>query len=198
MHCAHPAAAVLSTRLAVLVTACVLTASGCGSDDPTGSRSAGPPARDTGRPSAVSATPPGPGERTGADVRGPEEIPTDDRGPTRRYRVLVAAVDPARRTVTVDPVQFFTGADARRACRQDHVPGHRGGLCDSFYYRDSDPRRYTLQVPAGAEVTLLADGCSDSRPATLDRVRVELAELVLFTLDITDGAVTRLAGTCPD
>lgn len=139
-------------------------------------------------PSGAPSGAPGSG-RSAVD---PEVISGDGR-----WHVLVWEVDPAAGTVNVDAVQLFTGAAAGRACAEDGVPGHRGGLCDAYYLRDRSPRRWTLPVDPDATVTLLARPCAGPRPATLRQVAGGLARHRFFRLATAAGRVTHLTESCP-
>lgn len=113
-----------------------------------------------------------------------------------RQHVLVRRVDPAASTVTVDVVQLLTGPAAARACAEDGVPAHRGGLCDTYYLRDRSPRLATLPVRPGADVR--AGSCTGPRPATLRQLAAGLPRHRFFRLEFTAGAVTGLAPVCPE
>lgn len=150
---------------------------------------------------ALSACAPAP---AATDPGGPSGSATPDAAAdpevisaAGRWHVLVRQVDPAAGTVTVDAVQLFTGAAAGRACAEDGVPGHRGGLCDAYYLRDRSPRRWTLPVRPDAAVTLLAGPCAGPRPATLRQVAGGLARHRFFRLTTAAGRVTHLTETCP-
>lgn len=135
----------------------------------------------------------GPADRpaaTGVPAADPEPVP----GPAGH--VLVERVDPAAGTVTVNAVRLLTGAAARRACAEDGVPGHRGGLCDAYYLRDRSPRLATVPVGRRAVVAVLAAGCR-TRPATLRQVAAGLDRHRLYRLDTAGDMVTRLTASCP-
>ena len=80
------------------------------------------------------------------------------------YYALVDRADRRHATLTVDIVQFFTGAPAARACAQDGVPDQHGLLCHAYYVRDRSLRLSTLSVRPDAVTT----GCG-SRSSTFRR-----------------------------
>ena len=90
--------------------------------------------------------------------------------------VLVRRVDVAAATLTVNVVQFLTGAAARRACKQDRVPGHAGGLCDNFYLRDTRPDVNTEPVHPDAVITILSGRRAGARRSTMAEVNARLTE----------------------
>lgn len=144
------------------------------------------------RPAATPGDRPAGTDPEGAAGADPEAV----GGAVGRRHGLVRRVDPAAGTVTVDVVQLFTGAAAGRACAEDGVPGHRGGLCDAYYLRDRSPRLHTLPVAAGAAVAVLGRGCA-TRPATLGQVAAGLDRHRLYRFDTAGGRVTALTATCP-
>ena len=169
---ARPSAGALAGTLAVL--AATLTA--C----------AEPPAR--AGPSAPADAP----ARAGADGR----VSAVDPGTGGVVHALVRRVDPGAATVTVDVVELFTGAAAARACAEDGVPAHAGGLCDTYYLRDRSPGPTTLPVRPGAAVR--AGSCAGPRPATLGQVAAGLPRHRLFRLELAAGAVTAVTPACPE
>ena len=111
-----------------------------------------------------------------------------------RYDVLVQRVGPTRGTVTVDPVRYFTGAGAARACAEDGVPNQHGALCRDFYIRDRSRRLWT--VPLSADVNVAVGGCGPARSVAIRDLVPDLARHRLFRLDLSGGLVTRLTESC--
>jgi hypothetical protein len=105
------------------------------------------------------------------------------------YYAIVDRADPRHATLTVDVVQFFTGAAAARACAQDGIPDQHGALCHAYYIRDRSRRQQTLPIRPDAPVTA---GCGDAGSPTSRTV----APGRLVRLTIAHGVVTRLDETC--
>ena len=116
-------------------------------------------------------------------------------GPAGSYDVLVRRVDPAHATMTVDPVQYLTGAAAARACAEDGVPDQHGALCHDFYIRDRSSRLWTVPLDAGMAIRVSA-GCGPTRPVDIGGLASNLAGHSLFRLDIARGSVARLTERC--
>lgn len=112
------------------------------------------------------------------------------------YYVLVQQADPSRSSLTVDVVQFLTGAAAARACAQDGVPDQRGALCHDYYIRDRSRRLWTVPIGPGATLVVRAGGCGPARSTTLRGVAAELGQHRLFRLRLARGAGTGLAEAC--
>jgi hypothetical protein len=137
---------------------------------------------------ACRADRPGPAT-TGTARPTPAAETVDPAGGT--YYALVDRADPRRATLTVDVVQFFTGAPAERACAQDGVPDQHGLLCHAYYVRDRSLRLTTLTVRPDVPVTT---GCSGGRSSTFRSGPP--ARHHLFRLTVARGAVTRLTEIC--
>jgi hypothetical protein len=104
------------------------------------------------------------------------------------YYALVDRADPRRARLTVDVVQFFTGAPAARACAQDGVPDQHGALCHAYYVRNRSRRLSTLTVRPDAAVTAGCDGRRSSTfrsapPAPHHLVRLTVARGVAVRID---------------
>ncbi len=140
----------------------------------------GPPAPAVGTPTGT-ARPPGTARPT------PE---AETIGTAGTYYALVDRADPRHGTLTVDVVQFFTGAPAARACAQDGVPDQHGLLCHAYYLRDRSLRLTTLSVRPDA----VTAGCGSSRSSTFRRAPPARHDLV--RLGVARGVVTRLDEIC--
>ncbi|MDT0278309.1 hypothetical protein [Blastococcus goldschmidtiae] len=82
---------------------------------------------------------------------------------------MLLSVAPGRVTVLV--VDWFEGAAAAAACREDDVPDHETAWCNEYYVRDGGERTATLPVSDSASLSYLDLG-------TLDDVAIDdVAEL---------------------
>ncbi len=112
------------------------------------------------------------------------------------YYVLVERADPSRSTLTVDVVQFFSGAAAARACAQDGVPDQRGALCHDYYIRDRSSRLWTVPVGTAADLVVRDGGCGRARSTTLRGIAAELGRHRLFRLHVNGGLGTAVDEAC--
>ena len=83
----------------------------------------------------------------------------------------VTAVDIAGRTVTVDVIQFLTGADAVAAHAEDH-PDDPGGPPNDYYIRNVNPQLRTLPVATEVVVSViwLGSGGTDTESITFEEL----------------------------
>jgi hypothetical protein len=140
---------------------------------------------------APPAPPPGP-----TSLRSGQSVPEVIHDGVGSYYVLVQRADPVRSSVTVDPVQFFSGAAAARACVQDGVPDQHGALCHAYYIRDRSSRLWTVPMGAGAELVLRSGGCGPARSTTLRDIAAELGRHRLFRLHLAGGVGVALDEAC--
>ena len=68
-----------------------------------------------------------------------------------RHPVLLTAVDPARRTITFDLIQWYFGEDANREAAKDHK---ESPVANDIYTRNVNPKLRTLPVKADAPITV--------------------------------------------
>ncbi|WP_436536137.1 hypothetical protein [Actinoplanes sp. HUAS TT8] len=105
----------------------------------------------------------------------------------------ITAVDTARRTVTYDKIDWFTGAAAAKACAADGVAPGDGARCHDYYIRNHNRLLRTVSLSPTAKLTL------QSPNDILVQLEISLAELAaehdnrLFILTFTSGAVSRVA-----
>ena len=121
-------------------------------------------------------------------------LPTD-LGDGRHYARLTA-FDRAKRTLTVDVVQFLTGEEAERAARED------GEEAFDYYVRNQNPRLRTLTVAANFPVVTNTLTASESGSSSKDVVitHAKLAAFLakgeaqqrVFWFDLKGGVVVRL------
>jgi hypothetical protein len=97
-----------------------------------------------------------------------------DRGRHRlgtRHTVYLKTVDPNRRTIRFDLIQFYGGDEALREAAKDHPEASpdevRRWVPNDFYIRNVNPKLRTLPVPADAAITVITlawgEGPADSQ-----------------------------------
>jgi hypothetical protein len=115
-----------------------------------------------------------------------------------RHPVYLKSVDPNRRTITFDLIQFFTGDAATKAAAED---GKESPPPNDYYIRNVNPRLRTLPVAADAPITVNVLAAQSTGSATKD-VSVTLAKLASyfpnsgtppFWITVEQGQVTRIA-----
>jgi hypothetical protein len=107
----------------------------------------------------------------------PSEPPADAALPDGRHPVYLVDLDVAARTVTVDLIQFLTGAEADAAYRED--TGDPDGAPNGYHIRNVSPRLRTLPVTLDVAVTVVRLGSptgAGSLPWSLDQLPEHLAE----------------------
>ena len=177
---------------------------GCGKTEPdqSGTAPGQPPAvtvpLTTTRPSTgATATSSPPATRTPATTRAAtsgSKVLADGR-----HAVYLNAIDPERRSVTFDVIQFYFGDDAAREAAEDHKESPPP---NDHYIRNVNPRLRTLPVRSDATITVntLASGYTGS---PIKNVQVQLYRLDIlldfrhssppFWITVRNDQVTRIA-----
>jgi len=126
------------------------------------------------------------------------------------YAAYVTAVDPAKATVTLDVVEWFTGTAAQQACVVVVEPGPwEAAWCNDYYVRNRNVVLRTLPVAPAAQLKYVdemgpADGVSledptgGDVPTTLSALATKLAGLgpdgrLKCQIKVESGAVTAIA-----
>jgi hypothetical protein len=170
--------------VSLLAAALAAGPAACGSND-------SPPDGTTAQPTASTAAPAQPTTTRAAPTGQAGEATQLGNG---RHPVLLQRVDVAGRTVTVDLVQWFTGAAATKAAAED---GKESPPPNDYYVRNVNPRLRTLPVAAGARLTLTRQTLGQGGDATAG-VEVDLARLAasgrrhLFWATVQGGRILRL------
>jgi hypothetical protein len=172
-------------RMAALLALLAASAlGGCGgSDKPAGSGGGG----------GVATTTAGAAPTTAAPASNEPAVLEDGRHP-----VYLRTVDPGRRAITFDLVQFFTGDAATRAAAED---GKESPPPNDVYIRNVNARLRTLPVAADAPITantLTAQSSGSATknvPLTLDELAgyFPAADADPFWITVEGGQVTRMA-----
>ena len=113
--------------------------------------------------------------------------PTDLNGEVYGF---VTAVDVAASQITLDKIDWFTGAAAQQACAEDGVTDTSNNHCTGYYFRNNNPALRVVAVSPQASITTL-DGAR-STPSDLATVATRLSSRSTYHLVVTGGAVTSL------
>jgi hypothetical protein len=169
----------LAVALLILLTAAVLT--GCANPEQAGGGNAA-----TTSSATASST-------AGGPITSEPAVLADGRHP-----VYLQTVDPNRRTITFDLIQFLTGDAATRAAAED---GEESPPPNDYYIRNVNPRLRTLPVRADASLTVNTLAVTANSGAIKD-TRVTLGKLaswfpnkgrLMFWMTVEQGQVTKLA-----
>ncbi|HEY4992652.1 MAG TPA: hypothetical protein VII33_11280 [Nakamurella sp.] len=145
----------------------------------------------TPRSTAQSAPPPTttPQPATPAPVTSPSPSPaTDLDGDVYGF---IRAVDPQTREITLDKIDYFTGAAAQQACAEDGVQSQGDNWCTGYYYRNVNPALRVVAVSPDATIVTL-NGATEV-PSDLVAVAARISgHGNTYHLTVTDGVVTEL------
>jgi WD40 repeat protein len=78
-------------------------------------------------------------------------------------------------TITYDQVDWFTGAAAKQACRDDKVQPGDSALCNDYYVRNKNPLLRTLDVGTDAKATLSEESPEQSTAIPLPELSTQLS-----------------------
>jgi hypothetical protein len=170
----------MRATLAMLALLVALALGGCGGSDEPGGGGGG---------AAATTGAPAPGGGTRATT---EQVVLEDG----RHLVLIKTVDPGRRTVTFDLLQWFEGEAAAKAAAED---GEESPPPNDYYIRNVNPRLRTLPVAADAPITVssLASSANPTKdtPVTLAQLAGYFPTNVAdpFWITVERGQVTGIA-----
>jgi len=163
-----------------LVAAAVFAVAGCADRSTTTSPTAAPPAS-TASPAATATT------VASTPTTSEPAVLADGRHP-----VLLKTVDPGRRRVTFDLIQFFQGEQAAIEAAKDK---QESPPPNDLYIRNVNPRLRTLPVRAGAPITvngLLAT--QTDTPVTLAKLASLTARYSpVFRITVQDDQIVKIA-----
>jgi len=123
---------------------------------------------------------------------GPAVLPTDLSGEVYGY---VRAVDVPQSQLTLDKIDWFTGAAARQACIEDGVPLDMGdNWCTGYYFRNVNPALRVVTVSPDAVIrTLVGNNLISSTLSTLaDEAATGPGQYLPFRLAVVNGAITEV------
>ncbi len=126
--------------------------------------------------------------------RGPTALPTDLSGEVHGF---IRAVDVQQSQITLDKIDWFTGAAAEQACAEDGVPeeAHLDGWCTVYYFRNVNPALRVVTVsPEAAITTFEGNNPVSSDFSTLaDRAAMQMGNYRPYRMVVTDGAIVELS-----
>ncbi|GAB2951435.1 hypothetical protein GCM10027280_44800 [Micromonospora polyrhachis] len=124
----------------------------------------------------------------------------------RTIDAYVRQLDPGRGIVGYDPIEFFGGDAATRACDEDGIPAQDRSAewCNDMYIRNPVQETVEATLAAGATMTMyysMAVSCAEQPcKLTLEQFAAEVAQRVagdgpglLAHIVIKDGAVLSIA-----
>ena len=171
-----------------------LAMAGCGRSQPTDG------AADPSGPPAATAPPvtkaPAPGDWTNS----PPVVLADGR-----HTVYLKTVDPNRRTIRFDLIQFYGGDDAIREAAKDHpdTPANDPWYYapNGYYIRNVNPKLRTLPVPSDAPITVITLAWGKGHNSREEHIPVTLTKLatyvpsgeVPFSITVRHGQVVKIA-----
>jgi hypothetical protein len=120
-------------------------------------------------------------------------LPTDLAGEVYGF---IRAVDVGQSQLTLDKIDWFSGAAAEQACAEDAVPdeAHLDGWCSVYYFRNVNPKLRVVTVSPDAAITAL-QGTTPVREdlqALADRVNSSAGEHHSYRIVVTNGAIVEL------
>ena len=180
--------------LAAALLAASLAVAGCARSQPTDGATypSGPPAA-TVPPTIKAPAPPGDSTNT------PPVVLVDGR-----HTVYLKTIDPSRRTIRFDLIQFYGGDEALREAAKDHPEASpeqvRQWVPNGYYIRNVNPKLRTLPVPSDAPITVITlawgNGHNSSEehiPVTLTKLATYMPTGLPFSITVRHGQVVKLA-----
>ena len=151
-------------------------------------------------PAAESSTTPPASAEPGSEApssqepapTGPAVLPTDLSGQVYGY---IRAVDIDQSQLTLDKIDWFTGAAARQACIEDGVPLDMGdNWCTGYYFRNVNPALRVVTVSSGAAITTLEGSTpvAGDLTALANRIATLTGGSRPYRLVVTGGAITEV------
>jgi hypothetical protein len=161
------------------------------------------------QPNDVATDPSGPPAVTAPPATNAFTPDSTNRSPVvlvdGRHTVYLKTVDPNRRTIRFDLIQFYGGDEALREAAKDHPEASpdevRQWVPNDFYIRNVNPKLRTLPVPADAAITVITlawgEGPADSQrivPVSLTKLAAYMpAGERPFSITVRHGQVVKLA-----
>jgi hypothetical protein len=124
---------------------------------------------------------------------GPAVLPTDLSGEVYGY---IRGVDVDQSQLTLDKIDWFSGAEAEQACAEDAVPQeeHLNEWCSMYYFRNVNPKLRVVSVSPDAVITTLEGNVPvSSTLATLaDEAATGLGLYHPYRSVVANGAIVEL------
>lgn len=124
---------------------------------------------------------------------GPTVLPTDLRGEVYGY---IRAVDVDQWQLTLDKIDWFTGAAAEQACAEDAVPqeARLNEWCGMYYFRNVNPALRVVTVSPDAVITTLegSNPVSSTLSTLAENAATGLGNYHPYRLVVTNGAIVEL------
>jgi hypothetical protein len=157
--------------MTAFVFAAAVAVTGCTAHSAAGHRAAAPATPVAAAPTAtlVGLAPKDP--TTDADATTGQAVVLVDG----RHPVIIKTVDPDRRRITFDVIQFYWGDDATREAAKDH---QESPPPNDYYVRNTNPKLRALPVRSDATITTNTLTAGYTGSATKD-VRVPLDRLAI-------------------
>jgi hypothetical protein len=135
-------------------------------------------------------------DEPGSQEPAPDEpavLPTDLNGEVYGY---VRAVDVDQSQLTLDKIDWFTGAAAEQACTEDAVPQEEllNGWCSIYYFRNVNPKLRVVSLSPDAVITTL-DGnspVSSTLARLADEAATDLGLYHPYRSVVANGAIVEL------
>jgi hypothetical protein len=180
--------------IATILLAASLAVTGCGRSQPKDDATdpSGPPA--VTAPPAIKALAPGDSTNT------PPVVLVDGR-----HIVYLKTVDPSRRTIRFDLIQFYGGDEALREAAKDHPEASpeqvRQWVPNGNYIRNVNPKLRTLPVPSDAPITVITLAWGNGHNSSEEHIPVTLSKLATympagplpFSITVRHGQVVSIA-----
>jgi len=131
-------------------------------------------------------------EPSSEEPTGPAVLPTDLSGEVYGY---IRGVDVDQSQLTLDKIDWFTGAAARQACIEDGVPLDMGeNWCTGYYFRNVNPALRVVTVSSDAFIrTLVGNNLISSTLSTLaDEAATGPGRYLPYRLVVVNGAITEV------
>jgi hypothetical protein len=151
--------------------AAAVAITGCTAHSAAGHNSAAPAAPVAAAPTAPPVSPAAKAPAPDSDATTSQPVVLVDG----RHPVIIKTVDPDRRRITFDLIQFYQGDDATREAAKDH---QESPPPNDYYIRNTNPKLRTLPVRSDATITSNSLTAGYTGSATKD-VQVPLDRLAI-------------------
>lgn len=109
---------------------------------------------------------------------------------------LINSVDVSKGQISFDKVDWFTGADAVKACAEDGVTGSGDNRCTTWYFRKTNPELRTVAVSPSAAISVIFYSRAGVQEQSSDLAGLRDKTLGVgagpFVLQVDNGQVTSI------